>query len=487
MNVADYLAFRELLETRFGLHVGEDQAEALRSAVLARAAALHLATPEHYRRYLECADEGQEVRRLASLLANGETHFMRVPEHFAVLREHIIPSFLAAGRRSIRIWSAGCATGEEAYSLAMTVREAAREHGAIRADILGSDLCERSLQVARQGVYGPRSLRGLNADLLARYFTAEPEGQRVRPELAGMVRFGYLNLMDHPLPFPETLRWDVIFCRNVLLYFRDTQARRVAGELERTMADDGYLFFAPSESMRNLETGLTMEQLGGVLVHRKGAVTALLAGLRARGWGRPRGRPARPAALPAQPAPVPPAPDWDEDYAAAAGALHAGRLSPELVSEIERLAGRYPERAEAALLLARAYLGLGQADRAQKVAEVLVEGHPLLPAAHFLLGLALSRQGMVRAAIERLSRALYLDRGFFPAHYHLARCYRACGEYRRARVAYRNALAALERVPMEHWHDFGEGYSIQEWQHACRQSLQAVESTLTRLVAGLPG
>ncbi len=475
MMLSDFASFQSLLERRFGLYLGPEQEDSLTAAIRRRQHELRLESARHYLRYLECGDDGRELRRLVAAVANNETYFLRVPEHFDALRRQIIPALVRAGRRTIRIWSAACSTGEEVYSLAMAVRELLPNPD-VEFDILGSDISDSALSTARRGFYAPRSLRGLDEPRLARYFNREAGGYQVRPELRSMVRFTYLNLMDHPLPFPPGMIWDVILCRNVLLYFREAQARKVVAELEKVLADDGYLLSAPSESMRDLSPHLVVEHLGETFVHRKGRPDARLPGLRLG-----RLLPHRPAALP------PAAPSaWDTAHAAAASLVKNGDLTPATLAQVEQLCDDYPQQPEAALLFARACLAAGDADRALRIAEMLTENQPLVAAGHFLRGAALAYTGQARAGIEHYQRAIYLDPDFFPAHYHLARCYRSLGDYRRARTAYRSALAVLERVPYQSWQEYAEQYSYEEWAFTCRQSLDAVEAAFNRQVAGLP-
>ena len=485
MTPAEFATFQSLVERRFGLFLNPEQGQALEEALQARMQALRLDCPRHYLRYLDCAGDEREARRLVSLLANTETHFLRVPEHFEVLRMHLIPALVRRGRRVIRIWSAACSTGQELYSIAMVAREYTLAcPGAVEFDLLGTDLSDANLQTARAGYYSARCLRGLDGARIERYLVREGEGYRVKPELRAMVHFCYMNLMDHPLPFPSDQKWDIVFCRNVLLYFREAQACKVVAELEKVLASDGYLLAAPSESMRNLSSRLRVQQVGGVFIHGK-----------AKTWGEgmlpnlrlPRLLAAR--RLPeAPPAPARPAaePTGQQDYARCAALVAAGALEGQGLEEIERCCDQEPQQPQWALLLARACLSSGEAERAQRLCETLVEAHPVLAAAHFVLGLALAHRGPVRLSIEHYHRALYLDEDFFPAHYHLARAYRAVGDYRRARNAYRHALAVLERVPYASWQEHAEQFSYEEWVFACRQSLDAVECSLSREVAGLP-
>lgn len=177
------------------------------------------------------------VSRLAEAVPVGETYFFREPEHLRFLEEKMLPALAGGG---LRAWSAGCATGEEAYSLSACLHAA----GAGSPEILGTDLSQQHLQTAQRGSYQSWSLRG-SGELYPLFENAGGPVLQVRRELKESVRFLNHNLLD-PLP-PEEGLFDVIFCRNVLIYFTPEAARRALENLAGALAVDGLLFLGPAD------------------------------------------------------------------------------------------------------------------------------------------------------------------------------------------------------------------------------------------------
>jgi chemotaxis protein methyltransferase CheR len=172
----------------------------------------------------------------------GETYFFRHPEHFELLRDRVVPELLRdRGRRCLRAWSAGCAAGEEAYSIAITLGQAAP---GVDVRVLGTDINKAALATARRGEYGKWSQRGRARQRLAGYVSALPDGGvRMHPSVQERVRFDYLNLHDacYPSLLTGTQGLDVIFCRNVLVYFFAQAAEAVLARLGNCLVDGGWL------------------------------------------------------------------------------------------------------------------------------------------------------------------------------------------------------------------------------------------------------
>jgi chemotaxis protein methyltransferase CheR len=172
----------------------------------------------------------------------GETYFFRHPEHFDLLRERIVPELMRdRDRRSLRAWSAGCAAGEEAYSIAIALGEAAP---GFDVQVLGTDINKAALATARRGEYGRWSQRGVARTGLAGHTSALPDGGvRINPSVKARVRFDYLNLHDscYPSLLTGTQGLDVIFCRNVLVYFFPEAAEAVLARLGACLVDGGWL------------------------------------------------------------------------------------------------------------------------------------------------------------------------------------------------------------------------------------------------------
>jgi len=251
---AEFHALSKLVEAHAGisLHAGK---EALVKARLGKR--LRQLGIRSYREYLDYLrrDDGEEFVAMLDAISTNVTYFFREPEHFAFLARRVLPRLLPARakQRRLRFWSAGCSSGEEPYSLAIVLREKVPEHRAWDMRILATDLSTRVLTKARQGYYESEKLRDIKPELLARYFKPEDDGAneryRVVPAVRELVRFARLNLMnDWPMKGP----FDVIFCRNVMIYFERETRRRLVRKFWELLDQGGMLLIGHSESLNGI-------------------------------------------------------------------------------------------------------------------------------------------------------------------------------------------------------------------------------------------
>jgi chemotaxis protein methyltransferase CheR len=258
-----------LLGSRCGLRFHEGNRELLEEG-LKRAAHAEGDTPGRLLDRLE--GQGSEALLQAVLrhVTIGETYFFRHPEHFDALREHLLPELLRARRntRVLRAWSAGCASGEEAWSLAIALSNGAG--AGYTLTILGTDINRKALELARAGVYGAWSRRGSMPALFGQ-LTEDADGTtRVSPALRDLVRFDYLNLHDpiYPSLLTGTQGLDLIFCRNVLVYFQPEAARAVLARFLLCLVEGGYLVLSAFDA-ELAPDGFEAVHLGNVTVLRK--------------------------------------------------------------------------------------------------------------------------------------------------------------------------------------------------------------------------
>jgi chemotaxis protein methyltransferase CheR len=246
----DFQALRVLVKSITGIHLSDQKRELVYGRLTRRLRALQLRSFAEYRERLQ--RDTQELAELCNAITTNLTSFFREPHHFQYLHDHVLAP-LIAGRRSeprLRIWSAGCSTGEEPYSIAMTVLEALPDPGRWDVRILATDLDSEVLQRARRGVYPAERTANLSAERLQRFFTERQEAggssRQIKPEVAGLVTFKQLNLI-HALPMKGPL--DAIFCRNVVIYFdKDTQ-RELFARIARLQRPGDLLFLGHSESL----------------------------------------------------------------------------------------------------------------------------------------------------------------------------------------------------------------------------------------------
>src|SRR5262245_10700910 len=224
---------------------------------------------DSYERRLSGASGRDELRQFAELVLNHETFFFRNMPHLRALREVLLPEI---HRRKpvgtpIRIWSAGCATGEEPYSLALTALETLGRPLPRPVEIWATDLSEPALRKASAGVYRGRAIGNLPADLLARYFRPQGEGFAVGDQLRSLVRFEPLNLLE---PFPDSAPGvDMIFCQNVTIYFQLETCRRLIARFYDCLPENGLLFLGFSETLWNVFDRFRSREVVGAYVYYK--------------------------------------------------------------------------------------------------------------------------------------------------------------------------------------------------------------------------
>jgi chemotaxis protein methyltransferase CheR len=234
-----------------------------------RLADLGMTTFSEYYRYLRYhQDRKQELENAADLLTTNETYFFRERAQLIAFRDEVLPIIkdLATPRRSLTIWSAGCSTGEEVYTIAMLIKQSKLfENWDVR--VFGNDVSRRVLHVARRAVYGETSFRSL-PDEYRQYFVDTSAGRSVVPAIRSMCHFGHFNLLDEPRTAMVGYV-DAIMCRNVLIYFDQASRMRLIQTFFRRLRPGGFLMLGHSESLLNVSTSFELAHLLGDLAYRK--------------------------------------------------------------------------------------------------------------------------------------------------------------------------------------------------------------------------
>jgi chemotaxis protein methyltransferase CheR len=462
-----------LLKERVGLHIRPDSFPALRLALLARLDLLSATAPDAtaYLGLLGGPTGDEELRQLLPLVTVGKTSFFRDERQFQAL-DALLPGFQArVGEQPLRIWSAGCATGEEPYSIAMTCSERGLEPKQL--ELLATDVNPEAVAAAARGLYESRRVRDIPAQYLARHFDREGDAWRVRASLRRYITaIRPHNLVSVGFPSPVSGGWDVIFCRNVIIYFDTLTTRRVLEQFHQALAPGGWLFLGYSESLFRLFEGFDLTEVNGAFLYRKpeegAARTPRAPQPYSASHPQPPVRHVHLASTSARPArttdtlPLPPAsaappdtlPQADADALLAPQEFLDGAVA--LFSEgrfgaarelLERQLERNGEGLAVRLTLANLYGVLRQEDRARACYQAALTIEPLSAEAHLFYGIHLLAQAEADGAALELSRALFLDPDLALAHYYLGRCREAQRDPQRARLAYRNTIDALKRLP----------------------------------------
>lgn len=280
LSPEEFRLLRELFNQHCGLQFGPESRPSLERRLRERVAVLgHRSFGEYYH-YLKTHPRGRaELDEAADLVTVNETYFFREDYQLRALRDEIVPKLLSAGsaRTRLSIWSAGCSTGEEVYSIAMIAHEAGLT-ASREVRIFGSDISRRCIAAARRGVYGASAFRVMPPEIRRRYFQERPDGAHVVDEIRAMCQFGRVNLLDENAAAVVN-RVDVIFCRNVLIYFDEASRRKVINKVfyERLLPG-GFLLLGHSESLLNVSTGFELVHLREDLVYRRPALSARVGG-----------------------------------------------------------------------------------------------------------------------------------------------------------------------------------------------------------------
>jgi chemotaxis protein methyltransferase CheR len=350
----------------------------------------------------------------------GETYFFREPAQFEVLRSRVLPDLrrgLTDGAK-LRVWSAGCASGEEPYSLAILLEE---QGLAEQATVLGTDVSRAALQRAREASYGIWSLRGSPGATASPNFERRGDRFLVNARLRGRVEFRYLNLAESNYPSPEngTAELDLILCRNVLIYFDAETVRQVAQRLYRCLKPGGWLLMGPSDPpLWDCAPFRTRVTDGCVVYQREDAAVAAPAPVPIA-----FSAPERREVIAAEPFPAMPMLPPDLPAAESPPPVSAENDLPAVIGNVRRLADS------------------GEALAAEAAAIEALRQFPLAPELHYLHAIVCAELGRSEAAIASLRRVLYIDPTLALAHFMLASVLLRAGRRDEAQRSYQAALA----------------------------------------------
>ncbi|MBI5034476.1 MAG: hypothetical protein HZB51_28470 [Chloroflexi bacterium] len=465
----DYERFRAFIQERIGLDVTED-----RKMIMARALAEGMQTSmsntlDEFYRFLTLSSNTSPVwDQLVSALTVGETYFFRNTAHFDALAKEILPRILADREhlsRRVRIWSAGCATGEEPYSVAILLSELIPNLDSWNISIFATDINREALQKARDGLYGAWSFRGVERRIQETYFRLNSERQyAIAEKIKRMVTFGYFNLVSDPYPSlaNNTNAMDVILCRNVTIYFRAEVTQRVLSNFYRCLTPGGWLVPGAAEPNMLYYNEFEPCNFPGAVIYQR-TVTP-----KVKPTFVPFAPPAivQPVVVPAPvpapmvklaPLPKPPAPR--DAYELALELLQAGKADEALVKLYEKL-DQDATFVPTYFTLGKIFANKGNLEEAQSWCERAIKKDKLDPEPYFTLSMVYQQNGLNEMAMESLKKAIYLDRNFVMAHYNLAHLYQAENDFVAARKELQNVLRLLEGKPKDMTVPEGDGLVV---------------------------
>jgi chemotaxis protein methyltransferase CheR len=266
----DWKLLSDLIETRFGLLFDGGRRDILDSRLRSRMRELGVGSLREYYLYLRShPDREAELSRLASLITNNETYFFRETHQFEILIQHVLPPLRTSLReRPLKILCAGCSSGEEAYSLVIALQNAGQGTAGITWEIDAHDVDAQQIARAREALYDPTSLRACDPEARRRYFTPVAGRFQLKDRHRQGVRFFETNLVAPKWPFARAV-FDVILCRNMLIYFAQPAFSNVIDRFDQSLRPGGYLMLGHSESLLDRKTAFVPVLLDGGVVYRK--------------------------------------------------------------------------------------------------------------------------------------------------------------------------------------------------------------------------
>lgn len=484
--------FKSLITDRCGLYFRDYDLKNMESAIVERMKAHKLQSDAAYYNLLTfSAEKENEIRELLNLLTVNHTYFFRNEPQFSVLQRKILPDLIQKKRQSgqkptLRIWSAGCSTGEEPYTIAIILRELIPDIDAWDIQIFATDASSQALEKARRGIYGAQSVRLVDPAYLHAYFTTQKVGSQTQyvlsDDIKRMVTLSFFNLMDEQYP----VEFDVIFCRNVVIYFDMETTINVMRKLHSSLNPDGALFIGYSESLQYISDAFAMQEWEEALYYTKTQPAA--AGKEVR-------------------KDVSIAPDrrdinqvWDEISNAALKAEEdmASRrqrpLSPEMQQHMKNIMRRIvrkdynvairlideavakdPHRVELDYLRAEVCFNRGMRDDAMNALQTALRKDPLFVPAHYLQGYIFLQEEKWDDAQTAFQKALYLDARFPLAYFNLAHVYRNQGKVLEAIREYRNALSVLDARSANTMVAYGGGFDTSTLISVCKNNIERLK------------
>jgi chemotaxis protein methyltransferase CheR len=454
----------DLITDNMGIFYPREKRTDLQRGIAAAMTEFGMTSPESCARWLLSAPlTKKHISILARHLTVGETYFFRDKGSFRMLEHHILPQLLherAKGLKQIRIWSAGCCSGEEPYSIAILLSKMIPNLQDWNITILATDIDPDFLHKASLGIYSEWSFRNTLPGIREKFFKQTGKGHfEIIPAIKNMVTFGYHNLVKDPYPSVEngTCAMDIILCRNVLMYFSASQTRTVLQKLNHTLLDSGWLFLSPSELPVTALPEWKQVHRYDTIVLRKNT----------------HPQPAEQTASIYTPVPIndsslvipkinrevqqvkveeqPQRPEQDVDM------LYRDGHYEQVIQKTLDSLSHDPKDIVFMTLLARSYANIGQLDEAILWCKNAVSVDKLNAGLYYLQATMQQEQGLNDAAVISLNQALYLDSNNALVHYSLGNILWHQNKHKDALRHFNNALSILREYPQDNVFPESEG------------------------------
>jgi chemotaxis protein methyltransferase CheR len=273
MTLEEFLMIRDFIHEKSGIFFAENKMYLVQNRLEKRMAELAMNSVRDYFYHVKYDVSQKEFNRLMVLMTTNETSFFRNEPQLMCFSDEVLPLMVqekmqSRGSRSLRIWSAGCSTGEEPYTLAILIMERLKSLIGWNVEIVSNDISEDVLQKARVGSYSGITMRNVPPDVLSRYFTKSGDNFVVNPEVKALVKFSQINL-NEPHKVAQMTSMDVVFCRNVMIYFSEEVKKQIVRGFFNALSPGGYLYIGHSETLHGISKAFKLVYFKNALVYRK--------------------------------------------------------------------------------------------------------------------------------------------------------------------------------------------------------------------------
>ncbi len=275
MSPEEFRMIRDFILERSGIFFAENKMYLVKNRLGKRMAELQMKSVRDYFYHVKYDLSLREFNALMDLVTTNETSFYRNEPQLLSFSDEVLPLLVAEklqekGIKTLRIWSAGCSTGEEPYTLAMIIMDKLGALAGWNVEIIANDISEQVLQKARQGEYSGITLRNVRPDILQRFFTKSGETYKIKSEVKALVKFSHMNLND-PRKISMLGNMDVVFCRNVMIYFSDEVRKQLVRGFYNILRPGGYLYIGHSETLHGISKAFKLVYFKNALVYQKEA------------------------------------------------------------------------------------------------------------------------------------------------------------------------------------------------------------------------
>lgn len=482
--------FKDFITQRSGLYFKDHDLKGLEEAVALRMKACSLDSTPAYYDYLTASEKTEdEFRELLNILTINHTYFFRNEPHFKALKETVLSEIIQKKRKdqqmgtidkpTIRIWSTGCSTGEEPYSIAMVLRDVIKDLDEWDIEIFATDASINALQKAREGIYGKNSMRLIDNEHRDKYFRQKVDSRHnvkyaISDVIKKMVNFSFFNLMDDVFPFG----FDIILCRNIVIYFEFETTLKVMNKIYSSLNDNGYLFIGYSENLQFMPRQFKMHTSNDAIFYRKVI---------------PKASPLVAAPEPAKEVVEQALEEISKAEVEAERVIEAeynvassGKIKSLLIKITKFLHLKEYDRALALIeeahkidknavepyyLEAEIYANQGRFSRAKQRLSFILSLNTLFAPAHYLLGYIHAEEKDLEEAKKSLKRALYVDKDFSPAHLYLAHLYKIENRLSDAMREYKNTLKSLLRSAPHDIIAYSGGFNVAIFMSICHDNI----------------